>query len=309
METLSKIYKGVNYTEEWKPIKGYEGIYEISSFGRVKSLDRQIKENSGKIRFKKGKLLALSINTRGYLFTSLSKNSKIKSFTTHKLVSIAFLNHIPSGMTVVIDHLNNNKLDNFYKNLKQTSQRENTSRYKKSNLNNSLGVTKNGNNYRSSVFFNGSTLNLGVFKTQEEASEYYQNALKSIEKGEEIIVKRATYTSNQKGVSFNKLNNKWVVQIKHNSKQVRIGEFFTEQEAIKIYKNSEKEIQMGKELTIYTNLKKYTSKYKGVCWCKIKNKWRVYAKKNSKSIHIGYFINEEEAYNAREEYLKLITNK
>lgn len=213
MELLTKIHEGITYTEEWKPIQGYEGMYEVSSFGRVKSLDREINEFSGKVRFQKGRILTLGLNTRRYLFTALSKNGKIKSFTVHKLVAIAFLNHTPCGMKIVIDHLNSIKIDNFYKNLKETSQRDNTSRYKKSNINNLLGVSMRNGKYSSAISFNGKTINLGVFDTAEEASEYYQNALKSIKNKKNIDVKRAVYTSKQNGVSFNKVNNKWLVQI------------------------------------------------------------------------------------------------
>ena len=294
MELITCWYKGVFYTEEFRPIKGYEGMYEVSSFGRVKSLDREIFEHNGKRRLLKGRFLIFGVNNNGYSLVGLCKFCKIKSFTVHKLVAIAFLDHTPDGMVEIIDHLNSIKTDNFYLNLNKTTQRNNTSRYKKSILNGALGVSVTKDKYRSVIKNKGVNYNLGVFDTKEEASQYYQNALTSIENGTKIVVKRKVYTSNFKGVCFHKKSNKWIVQLRFKDKQVKIGCFDNEEKAIEICKKAIIQIEKGEKLTTYKIIKNFTSKYKGVCWCKRREKWRVYGKLNGKIIHVGYFETEIE---------------
>ena len=86
--------------EIWKEIKGYEG-YEVSNLGRVKSLKR-----------KKEIFFLFVRDGGGYLQVVLCKNTKTKTKKVHKLVAIMFLNHKPSGYKLVVDHIDNNKLNN-----------------------------------------------------------------------------------------------------------------------------------------------------------------------------------------------------
>ncbi len=69
--------------EEWKDIVGYEGLYQISSIGRIKSLKRY---KVGKERLKK-----LSIGRDGYEYIMLWKENKVKRFSVHRLVASAFI--------------------------------------------------------------------------------------------------------------------------------------------------------------------------------------------------------------------------
>lgn len=69
--------------EVWVSIKGYEGLYEVSTFGRVKSLNYR--------HTKKEKILRYNINSRGYKYVILCKNGKTKNFSIHRLVAIAFI--------------------------------------------------------------------------------------------------------------------------------------------------------------------------------------------------------------------------
>lgn len=77
--------------EEWKDIKGYEGLYQISNYGRARSLDRYIVDSWGRKYKIKGKMIKNKINKKGYLFTYLSKNGNNKNYQTHRLVAEAFL--------------------------------------------------------------------------------------------------------------------------------------------------------------------------------------------------------------------------
>ena len=74
----------ITLKEIWKDIKDYDGIYQVSNLGRVKSL-----------KFSKERILKDYVDTRGYLNLSLNKNGKKKTYRVHKLVAVAFLGHEP----------------------------------------------------------------------------------------------------------------------------------------------------------------------------------------------------------------------
>ena len=79
-------------TEEiWRPIVGYEGLYEVSSYGRVRSLDRYVKCDYEKYRLHKGKVLSPGKDKDGYLSVVLSCNGKHKKIAVHRLVAQAFI--------------------------------------------------------------------------------------------------------------------------------------------------------------------------------------------------------------------------
>jgi predicted XRE-type DNA-binding protein len=85
--------------EEWRPIEGYEGLYEVSNLGRVRSLDRVVKETRGERKYK-GKLLKPALHLHGYLRVCLAKEGKKKNHFVHRLVAIAFLGQPPEGYVV-----------------------------------------------------------------------------------------------------------------------------------------------------------------------------------------------------------------
>ena len=75
-------------TEEiWKPVVGYEGLYEVSSLGRVRSLDRY----DGRNHFIKGRILKLNDGGRGYLDVQLCSNGKVKHHLVHRMVAESFI--------------------------------------------------------------------------------------------------------------------------------------------------------------------------------------------------------------------------
>jgi len=85
--------------EEWRPIEGYEGFYEVSNLGRVRSLDRVVKDTRCERKFK-GKLLKPALTRLGYLTVVLAKEGKSKSYLVHRLVAITFLGQPPEGHVV-----------------------------------------------------------------------------------------------------------------------------------------------------------------------------------------------------------------
>lgn len=97
--------------EEWRDIEGYEGLYQVSSLGRIKSLDRYDSRGN----HIKGKLLSPSITKKGYLRVGLWKNGEGKLYQIHRLVAEAFIDN-PNDLPQV-NHINEIKNDNRVENL------------------------------------------------------------------------------------------------------------------------------------------------------------------------------------------------
>ena len=116
--------------EVWKPIKDYEGLYEISNLGRVKSLNYK--------RTGKEKILKNTVCNDGYLKVGLTKNGKDKVFRIHRLVAEAFIPN-PENKPYV-DHINTIREDNRVENLRWATAKENN--------NNSLTKKKMSENHR-----------------------------------------------------------------------------------------------------------------------------------------------------------------
>lgn len=76
--------------EEWRDIAGYEGLYQVSDWGNVRSLDRIINTKKKKRRYK-GRMLKLTNKADGYVSVNLWKNGKNKNCTVHRLVANAFI--------------------------------------------------------------------------------------------------------------------------------------------------------------------------------------------------------------------------
>lgn len=101
-------------TEEWRDIKGYEDLYQVSNLGRVRSLDRYEFFSLGK-RFRKGIIIKSSEDKNGYNRVSLTKDGKQKFFFVHRLVAEAFIpnpNNLP-----FINHKDEVKYNNCVDNL------------------------------------------------------------------------------------------------------------------------------------------------------------------------------------------------
>lgn len=109
--------------EIWKQISGYEGIYEVSNLGRIKSCDKIVDDDyCGKRRFR-SRVRRQSKNNSGYYQVGLSKNNKVKKFLVHRLVCEAFCEN-PDNKPEV-NHINEIKADNRACNLEWCTRREN----------------------------------------------------------------------------------------------------------------------------------------------------------------------------------------
>lgn len=108
--------------EIWKPIFGYEGFYEISNCGRVRSLDREIVFKNGNKRKYIGKILKQKYHN-GYAMVNLNKNKKCEVVYVHQLVAKHFIGNIPKGM--IVKHKDGIKSNNNVFNLEYVSSVEN----------------------------------------------------------------------------------------------------------------------------------------------------------------------------------------
>lgn len=115
--------------EAWRDIPGYEGLYQVSDLGRVRSLDRisyvppNDWQKDGFYRTRKGKLLSSSIDGSGYAFVTLCRERVKRSFKVHRLVAEAFVSN-PHGKPQV-NHIDGNKANNAASNLEWVTDREN----------------------------------------------------------------------------------------------------------------------------------------------------------------------------------------
>lgn len=110
-------------TERWRDVKGYEGLYQVSNKGRVKSLERVVVDKNNKPRLRKSLILAISKNDRGYCQTNLYKNGVLKTFRINRLVAQAFIPN-PDNKPYV-DHINTIRDDNQVENLRWVTPEEN----------------------------------------------------------------------------------------------------------------------------------------------------------------------------------------
>lgn len=100
--------------EVWKDIAGYEGLYQVSNFGRVRSLDR-IEKWNGTERPRKGRIMALRPDKNGYLIVGLRNGKFQKTKKVHRLVAEAF---VPNNDNLLeVNHIDENKENNIPDNL------------------------------------------------------------------------------------------------------------------------------------------------------------------------------------------------
>ncbi|MCF1632931.1 NUMOD4 domain-containing protein [Tetragenococcus koreensis] len=111
--------------EIWRTIVGYEGFYEVSSLGKVRSLKRSIEQKGDvkHIRVMEGRVLKHNLDRNGYHKVVLSKNGKTKTFKIHRLVAKAFI--LNTDNLPQVNHIDEDKTNNCVSNLEWCTAKQN----------------------------------------------------------------------------------------------------------------------------------------------------------------------------------------
>lgn len=156
--------------EIWKDIQGYDGYYQVSNLGRVKSLSRNVFCGMG-YYLKKEKILKPTMRKDGYQVVGLYIENISENFLVHRLVATAFVKNLFNKEKVIhIDFIkhNNNSNNLEWTNLLETVCHQMSNQKSSSEF---IGVTfrKDRNNWLSNITINRKLIHIGSFKTQEEA--------------------------------------------------------------------------------------------------------------------------------------------
>ena len=112
--------------EEWRDVKGYEGLYQVSNLGRVKSLERFVKREDGKINHIMERILSFQINPRsGRPQLSLNKNNHRKMMKLYRLVALAFVENDDIINKTCVNHKDGDVLNCKADNLEWCTYSEN----------------------------------------------------------------------------------------------------------------------------------------------------------------------------------------
>lgn len=168
--------------EIWKDIPGYEGYYQVSNNGRVKSLDRDYVDSIGRSYSVLGKIKSTHKMNNDYFGVGLQNplTKKSKTHLVHQLVAMAFLNHKPDGNNIVVDHIDNDKSNNTLGNLRLVTNRYNVSRSKKGNSIYTGVYLDRGRYWTAQIGFKGVVKKLGTFNTELDAARAYRLELLKI---------------------------------------------------------------------------------------------------------------------------------
>jgi hypothetical protein len=112
-----------NPAERWRPVVGYEGFYEVSDLGRVRSLPHWRRSKANSRSFHAGRLLRLPIASGGYPQAHLSMDGRTRCIHVHRLVAAAFIGGCPDGQ--LVRHLDGDPANNVLANLSYGTPHEN----------------------------------------------------------------------------------------------------------------------------------------------------------------------------------------
>lgn len=176
------LFEDESLKEEWRDIKGFEGVYQVSSLGRIKSLAREVLTKNGKIKPIKEKILKLNDNGEGYKLITLYGEFGRRRETVHVLLAEAFLGHQKGSWDAICDHINHNPSDNRLENIQIITQRENVSRKRGDFTSEYVGVCRRaGGKFTAQISIEGTKYHLGSFNQEIQAAQAYQEVLEDIE--------------------------------------------------------------------------------------------------------------------------------
>ena len=157
-----------------------------------------------------------------------------KAYRVHRILYCLY-HEVNVDSNLMIDHINGDRLDNSKDNLRLVSNRENQQNQTKHREGKLQGASRQkSGKFQARINIRGKNISLGLYDTQEEAHEIYLQACSMIDKNVEEIKKHfcvAQYSSEFKGVCFNKAEKKWKAYATIDGKQKHIGYYTNENEA------------------------------------------------------------------------------
>lgn len=240
--------------EIWKDVKGYEGLYQVSNLGCIRSLDRIIINSIGVKTKYRGKLLKQNISKFGYCRINLTHAQKREYFFVHRLIAQSFIPN-PNNLPFV-NHKDFNKINNHVNNLEWITGRDNIHHYYNTieSTSNYIGVHKlktgcnkcGSGKWQVHISINNTPHRLNNHKSEKEAKKVYDTALEIYEKhglDKFLEYKKSLYgkynSSKYLGVSFSTQKQKWIAQVQRG---YLTKAFETEIEALKAVITKYKEI-------------------------------------------------------------------
>lgn len=155
-------------TENWRDVVGYEGIYEVSDRGRVRSLDRIVKANNGIVYKRKGKYMKITENRYGYPTVNLSKDGSNKIKSVHRLVANSFVGE----SNLIVNHKDGIKNNNNLENLEFVTQKENMNHAV------SIGLIKNFSLENENEIISDFLSGVGIREIKDKYNTSYQSIQK-----------------------------------------------------------------------------------------------------------------------------------
>ena len=184
--------------EEWIDIPEFEGYYQVSSFGNVKSLSRTVKHSSGNgVRSVKSAIKKSHVGNHGYPSITLCKSGKSYTKLVHKLMQQSFIEHFPQQLPYV-DHINMIKIDNILINLRECSASNSQANKVKiknaSSIYKGVSWSKKYKKWLSYIKYNGKQYVLGTFVSEEDAGRTYDiEAIKYFKEFSNLNFNRSDY--------------------------------------------------------------------------------------------------------------------
>ena len=292
---------GLDSVEIWKDIPDYEGLYQVSDLGRIKSVSR-LSQGKSK-RTLQEKIIKTPLNSNGYATLGLCKDNCRKTLTVHRIMGMAFLG-LTKDTIGVCDHIDNNRQNNELSNLQIISSRLNCKKDAK-NKTNYNGVKKYGDKFCANIKLNRKNLYLGIFDSPIEAHKKYEEAFNLLESGCDIshLVLIQSGVLNVKGVVFN--SNKFVARLSVDGKKMNLGAFSTLKEASVKYQLA---LKLKKErksiLHLVVKQNKNKNGYKGVSVSG--DKFMANIRYNNQKRYLGTYNLINEASDKYQEALALI---
>lgn len=172
--------------EIWKDVVGYEGLYQVSSIGRVKSMLRFTTSKGGK-RIVNERILKSGFSPCGYPMVVLRKNNTPKTKTIHRMMAIAFLGQAIKYELLVVDHINGDRADNNIANLRFVTHRFNSTDGFRSDADKlaskyrGIFWNKSANKWAARIRIGTDRKHLGLFDSEIEAHNAYLSAAENVD--------------------------------------------------------------------------------------------------------------------------------